>query len=1088
MKRIIGFLLVLLLTFSIIPVMPVSAASSSLSFTESDLKPDDTFNPTIDTTIGRGNPGANSYIAQSFVANKEPVTGCRLYFRLGDTATMTIQIRSSLDNSNESILYSSSHPLVSDPHAIHGWWDFEFTRAVQLEASKTYYLVAWCDEYHSYCQMSTTGYRTYTNLKNKSYRRPENSDEWLDVLDRSFGYQIITNPNATVIGYPYEMDHNTLMLHDGEEYFCFNRTESNTTLNMTGKHASQGLTSMLLEGDKPDANGAIMTGYVDLFETSGLNKYEYFYTDVYISQDIKTAMDFTVSFVDKSGNGGKYSTSLENKSKGWHRLEFTKEQLNKLGNGFLDSIDTVKFQALSKSYPQGLYFAIDNIRAAKKQIQTFTSSYYTDEELNAPSDEIPDGDYIGDPDKEGITFTYGDVNNDTLINAQDALKVLLIAVKKLAPTEIQIKASDVDGDNLINAVDALTILKYAVNKITQFPAENKETDDTDNTVSATDFAISTEGLSPNTIYKITTTAISKTSENMMPHDTARLISSLQGLINRDLKKNRIALVIVDKYTDNWLSYIQKNDPLLEGMDNIVTINTVNELLSVFKNQLIDCGMILWDPDAPSTANVAQTICGVDGYLPVKYLSGENTLYQKLVDLGVEVKLSLVDKFTGKGIIPGTSILSTGSIKCDPYLWALEKYSSRCSSDYLIYTPDGASSTEGNKIYEEDVHSKSLDYNHSFGYDYAIYRKAFCFDLFPVDSEAPCDDPNQILGTDLATLKEILLNRYYRAKGSFGEVIGFPPWPLKYTSHNGWNKIEATQLEGAFTTFISQFNCYMDADGSITNCSVYTQFTLKDSYESIANSKPVTEKFDPNTMYLYMYTGDYDSAAWALEHLYNAYNDKARGTIPITWSVNPTISERVPMIFDYLYENQTEMDYFNASDSGIGYIRPQGLFQAESDRTLPDGDKEFVKISKEWFKRFDMDSVGFIIGTLSDNVCRTYNQFAPVGSNTNDVAWHPGVYVTTPYIRIKNGIGDPAKDDATMQTAVSGMYDFAQDLRDYNVAGFRTIKFSASDLKRTQEAFVTYAAEKDPDTTYKFVDYKTYFAMLRESGKGKYTLD
>ena len=133
-------------------------------------------------------------------------------------------------------------------------------------------------------------------------------------------------------------------------------------------------------------------------------------------------------------------------------------------------------------------------------------------------------------------------------------------------------------------------------------------------------------------------------------------------------------------------------------------------------------------------------------------------------------------------------------------------------------------------------------------------------------------------------------------------------------------------------------------------------------------------------------------------MYKAYNDKERGSIPITWSVNPGLSTRIPMFLDYLYKNQTENDYFNASDSGIGYIRPHGLFKAESNRTLPDGDKEFIRISKKYFNQFDMDSVGFIIGRLSDNVCRTYNQIAPVGSNTNDVSWTPAVYDNTPYIQ------------------------------------------------------------------------------------------
>ncbi|MBR3844243.1 MAG: DUF5110 domain-containing protein, partial [Clostridia bacterium] len=65
-------------------------------------------------------------------------------------------------------------------------------------------------------------------------------------------------------------------------------------------------------------------------------------------------------------------------------------------------------------------------------------------------------------------ITYGDVNNDTKIDAKDALQVLKYAVNKIDFSETQKKASNVNKDDAINAKDALEILKKSVNKPTCF--------------------------------------------------------------------------------------------------------------------------------------------------------------------------------------------------------------------------------------------------------------------------------------------------------------------------------------------------------------------------------------------------------------------------------------------------------------------------------------------------------------------------------------------------------------------------------------------------------------------------------------------
>ncbi len=62
------------------------------------------------------------------------------------------------------------------------------------------------------------------------------------------------------------------------------------------------------------------------------------------------------------------------------------------------------------------------------------------------------------------SYTLGDVNKDTKIDAKDALLVLKMAVGKYTPFPSEMLAADVNKDDAINAKDALEILKKAVGK------------------------------------------------------------------------------------------------------------------------------------------------------------------------------------------------------------------------------------------------------------------------------------------------------------------------------------------------------------------------------------------------------------------------------------------------------------------------------------------------------------------------------------------------------------------------------------------------------------------------------------------------
>ncbi len=59
---------------------------------------------------------------------------------------------------------------------------------------------------------------------------------------------------------------------------------------------------------------------------------------------------------------------------------------------------------------------------------------------------------------------YGDLNDDSAINAKDALQVLKISVNKIQADQQLRTLADVNQDDAVNAKDALEILKYSVNK------------------------------------------------------------------------------------------------------------------------------------------------------------------------------------------------------------------------------------------------------------------------------------------------------------------------------------------------------------------------------------------------------------------------------------------------------------------------------------------------------------------------------------------------------------------------------------------------------------------------------------------------
>ncbi len=724
-------------------------------------------------------------------------------------------------------------------------------------------------------------------------------------------------------------------------------------------------------------------------------------------------------------------------------------------------------------------------------------------------------------------FYYGDVDGDQVANAKDALAVLKYAVGKQLFNPTQNILADVNADEIINAKDALDMLKYAVGKISVFtagriyqleveepepPIEELDTTNSFNgayevdTTADTSFVMDNTGLEPNTVYLIQAgcykvTKADGSTDDLESFNMKRLVVSLQGLINRDfgIDENHRSIVYTSSDTSDsdWLNKMLLADGVFKDY-NKVTVTNQESFIKTFETQIRHSGYVLWDKGVPATANVAATICGVDGYLPV--LSGTQ-LETKLKGMGVSQKLSLVGKFknNGTGKISGSNTNTSGSAKNDAYLWALEKYGNRCSSKYIAYTLDGAATIPDVKYNGKNFLNgqNGLD-NH----DYLIARRCFFYDLAPYTGDKACDDPAGKVGLDAATMRKIFQKRYDRARGEMGMNMGFPPWWCKYTKEYGGGELSGGALEPYFAELVTCYNLAMEADAApdseMTNGSVYYKYVpLLSKFE---NTKPTTEmKYDNSKYYFTFYIGDYDSSAWMKRWVHSIWmkqgGDRKRGKVNMMWSFNPNLAYRVPMAFDYIYRNKSDKDYFAAGDSGAGYVNPTALFsgvtlsQSKEKRpaTTGDGSAKWVAYCQEFYKKFDLDITGFIINTgnpFDKKVMDMYNQISPVGStyyngNDNRLLINNGV----PYIQTRIGVGTKTcMLNGTEVPTQQYLYDWQMNnMKGYHFASYRTVNWTPTEINSAAESYISYA--KGKGKTVEYVDPYNFFSLIKQSGQG-----
>ena len=510
-------------------------------------------------------------------------------------------------------------------------------------------------------------------------------------------------------------------------------------------------------------------------------------------------------------------------------------------------------------------------------------------------------------------------------------------------------------------------------------------------------------------------------------DELHAVTTLQGIVNRNTATIYIDYVKesrydVDKY---WWNKYSSAGGWLSGV-SVKTYNTPLELIEAYLDKVK--GAVVYDPAVASTSNIASAVAGIENLIAIRYNTNGSSLYTKLVKSGkLPVKVWLVNEdgssmFTGTGTIPGTELKSTGSKKCDPYYWFIENYikKGKCNTLWGGYYIDQYWLTCWNKA-KGDHHCLT---NH----DFFVSKKAFFLDLSPWGDEPATDEKTQPSGTDLKTMKDLLLAAYNaRKKDTMCYIGGFPSWAHKYTTRDGGiHKDVDTEWE--YTRVISQYNACMDADaiayGAEANSSFWQHFPLKDKYEqkwvTRENLKERgllkedgTVNLDNNREYYIFYVGDYDASSWIYQTAWYIWDDPARGSVPLMWAIGPALSQRSPQVMHYFYSTATENDYFVAADNGAGYLNP-GELQAPRASGLPSGVTAWKNHCKKFYDQWGMTITGFIIdgfsSQMNDTVLDAYAEFSPNGivpQKTNSVI---ALYNGMPILRSSRVLGLGRGDD------------------------------------------------------------------------------
>lgn len=335
------------------------------------------------------------------------------------------------------------------------------------------------------------------------------------------------------------------------------------------------------------------------------------------------------------------------------------------------------------------------------------------------------------------------------------------------------------------------------------------------------------------------------------------IATLVGLVNRGSAK----IYVLENNDDEF--WLKELDPTLPRTQSEITGDVLLEHLLAEYRDLVK-GLIIYDPNLPDTCNVASTLASLRDALIVSPAQGEKLRaapYQ----------------------LPVLGDLRTYHWKnrLQAYTWAYEHLLQECSRDMVA----GLNS---------DIHGNVRSF--------LVAQRVFtCW----LDARKT-----------LATRQPGLLSE----RGLFKRILArFPPGAV----HLGWFPNEPF---GVWLT--SRAALLTLASDHCTNLTVWSslppvQASVSAANEERSQEKRVGERSESraDTTYVSFTISDGDNLQYCQHHLLHLWNDPARGTLPIGWTIAPALQQVMPTLAAYYRRTATANDELIAGPSGAAYVLP-----------------------------------------------------------------------------------------------------------------------------------------------------------------------
>lgn len=322
------------------------------------------------------------------------------------------------------------------------------------------------------------------------------------------------------------------------------------------------------------------------------------------------------------------------------------------------------------------------------------------------------------------------------------------------------------------------------------------------------------------------------------------ITALQGLANRPRPRVYVR--------DEW-------EPDLEGLGHTFErLADPWQLVARFRDEVR--GLAVYDPDLPATANLALTLCGLRGWLPVAPSQlGIPAL------AGFSVEADLRGRF---------------ETEAAAYEWGLRELRPECTDRVLCHEKQA-----------EPLRPVAASIASTIA-DYVVQQRVFSWHLNKVPTAADLEVARRILASYPLNTPVI---------GHFGpEPNGAPDLG------NEAEVVELTSRYGKLFVFLVSHNV-----------SVHAGFPTP----TLTQARPAAPALDPSRVYVAPYLSDGDSPTTFYQGR-QRWADAARGTVPIAWSLGPLALEVYPVPMRWFYDHATPLDTFVSACSGAGYCYPR----------------------------------------------------------------------------------------------------------------------------------------------------------------------